>query len=353
MRVGILGAGNISETHARAAAAVPGTEIVAVSGGNHARAERLAAAYGATAYAELDAFLAHAPMDVVAIGSPSGLHAEQGSAACRRGLHVLVEKPIDITVDRADRLIDAARAAGVSLGVFFQDHVQPDLVRLHDAIGAGRLGRPLLASARVKWYRPPEYYGQSKWRGTWSLDGGGALMNQGIHTADLLLWLLGPVRRVAARTATALHSIEVEDTVVALLEFDSGAVATLEATTAAYPGYRRRVEITGTEGTVVVEHDRLVAADLREPADDLLTAASPDENPSASSPVVSDARGHQRLFEDFFEAIATGREPRCSGRYARQSVALVQAIYEAARTGLWVSVPSVSSESSVSPTGNP
>jgi len=345
VRVGILGAGNISETHARAAAAIPGTEIVAVTGKNLARAERLASAYGAKAYDDLDAFLSHRPMDVVAIGSPSGLHAEQGIAACRRGLHVLVEKPIDITVERADRLIEAARTAGVALGVFFQDHVQPDLVRLHDAILAGRLGRPMLASARVKWYRPPEYYGQSKWRGTWALDGGGALMNQGIHTADLLLWLLGPVSRVAARTATSLHAIEVEDTVVALLEFESGAMATLEATTAAYPGYRRRVELTGTEGTVIVEHDRLVAADLRQPADDLLIAASEDQNASASSPVVSDARGHQRLFEDFFDAIATGREPRCSGRYARQSVALVQSVYQAAATGLWVSVPSMASSS--------
>jgi predicted dehydrogenase len=335
--VGILGAGNISDTHARAASAIAGTTIVAVHGGNAQRAERLASAYGATAYSDLDGFLAH-PMDVVAIGSPSGLHAEQGIEACRRGLHVLVEKPIDITIERADAFVAAAEAAGVRLGVFFQDHVQPDLVRLHDAIGSGRIGRPLVASARVKWYRPPEYYGQSRWRGTWALDGGGALMNQGIHTADLLLWLLGPVRRVSAKAVTALHAIEVEDTVVAILEFENGAVATLEATTAAYPGYRRRVEISGTEGTVIVEHDRLVAADLRQSGDDLLADAGADQNASASSPIVSDARGHQRLFEDFFRAIAEGHEPRCSGRYARQSVALVRAVYDSSRTGRWVEV---------------
>jgi UDP-N-acetyl-2-amino-2-deoxyglucuronate dehydrogenase len=338
VKIGILGAGNISDTHARAASAIPGTSIVAVYGGNTTRAERVAATYGATAYANLGEFLSHQPMDIVAIGSPSGLHAEQGIAACRRGLHVLVEKPIDVTVERADALVEAADAAGVTLGVFFQDHVQPDLMRLHDALQAGRIGRPLLVSARVKWFRPPEYYGQSRWRGTWTLDGGGALMNQGIHTADLLLWLLGPVRRVSAKAVTALHAIEVEDTVVVLLEFESGAVGTLEATTAAYPGYRRRVELTGTEGTVVVEHDRLVAADLRQPADDLIAGAAEDQNASASSPVVSDARGHQRLFEDFFDAIARRREPRCSGRYARQSIALVSAIYEAARVGAWVDV---------------
>jgi UDP-N-acetyl-2-amino-2-deoxyglucuronate dehydrogenase len=335
--VGILGAGNISETHARAAAAIPGTEVVAVHGGNRERAERLANTYGATAYADLGGFLGHS-MDVVAIGSPSGLHAEQGIAACRRGLHVLVEKPIDISAERADALVAAAGAAKVQLGVFFQDHVQPDLERACDAIRAGRLGRPILASARVKWYRPPEYYGSSRWRGTWQLDGGGALMNQGIHTADLLLWLLGPVRRVSAKAATALHQIEVEDTVVAILEFASGAIGTLEATTAAYPGYRRRVEISGTEGTLVIEHDRLIAADLRQPSDDLVADAPADQNASASSPIVSDARGHQRLFEDFFDAIRTGREPRCSGSYARQSVALVQAVYESSRSGRWVDI---------------
>jgi predicted dehydrogenase len=137
---------------------------------------------------------------------------------------------------------------------------------------------------------------------------------------------------------TALHAIEVEDTVVAILEFENGAVATLEATTAAYPGYRRRVEISGTEGTVIVEHDRLVAADLRQSGDDLLADAGADQNASASSPIVSDARGHQRLFEDFFRAIAEGHEPRCSGRYARQSVALVRAVYDSSRTGRWVEV---------------
>jgi predicted dehydrogenase len=247
-----------------------------------------------------------------------------------------VEKPIDVTPERADVLIAAARTSDVRLGVFFQDRVQPDIVRLRDAIVSGRIGRPLVASARVKWFRPPEYYSQSHWRGTWAFDGGGALMNQGIHTVDLLQWLLGPVRRLSATTRTALHKIEVEDTVIALLEFASGAVATLEATTAAYPGYKRRVEISGTEGTLVLEHDRLVRADLRQPADDLVADLSADSNQSASSPVVSDARGHQRLLEDFVEAVYSHRDPICTGEEARKSVALVCAIYDAAKSGTWV-----------------
>jgi UDP-N-acetyl-2-amino-2-deoxyglucuronate dehydrogenase len=336
VHVGILGAGNISETHARAAAALDDVEVVAVHGGNPERADRLAAAFHALAYGDLDAFLSHRPMDLVAIGSPSGLHAEQGIRAAERGLHVLTEKPIDVSIERADALIAATDRAGVKLGVFFQDRAQPDIVRLHDAVRSGRLGRPLLLSARVKWYRPPEYYGQSRWRGTWALDGGGALMNQGIHTVDLLQWIFGSVSRVAARTKTALHSVEVEDTAIALLEFENGALGTLEATTAAYPGYKRRVELTGTEGTLVLEHDRLVTADLKQPADDLVEGAAVDQNLSASSPVVSDARGHQRVLEDFIDAIRTGREPQCSGREGRRSVALVTAIYEAQRTGAWV-----------------
>jgi UDP-N-acetyl-2-amino-2-deoxyglucuronate dehydrogenase len=327
-RLGIIGAGSISETHARAAAAIPGLTIAAVHGGNHARAERLAGTYGATAFRTLDEFLA----------SPSGLHAEQGIRAVERGIHVLVEKPIDITPERADALIVAAERANVRLGVFFQDRVQPDIARLHDLVTGGRLGRPLLASARVKWYRPPEYYSHSRWRGTWALDGGGALMNQGIHTVDLLQWVFGPVARVAAKTRTAFHAIEVEDTAITLLEFRSGALATFEATTTAYPGYKRRVEFTGTEGTVVLEHDRLVHADLRQPADDLLASAAADTNQSGSTNIVSDARGHQRLIEDFIEAVRSGREPKCSGREGRRSVVLAAAIYEASRTGGWVEI---------------
>jgi UDP-N-acetyl-2-amino-2-deoxyglucuronate dehydrogenase len=338
IRIGILGAGNISETHARAAAAIEHVEIVAVHGTNAERVERLATTYHARPYADLEAFLSHQPMDLVAIGSPSGLHAEQGIRAARRGLHVLTEKPIDVSARQADALIEACDNASVKLGVFFQDRAQPDIVRLQQAVQGGRIGRPLLVSARVKWYRPPEYYSQSRWRGTWSLDGGGALMNQGIHTVDLLQWTFGPVSRVAARAKASLHKIEVEDTAVALLEFANGAVGTIEATTAAYPGYKRRVEFSGTDGTLVLEHDRLVAADLKQPAADLVAGGGVDQNLSASSPVVSDVRGHQRLLEDFIHAIQTGREPACSGREGRRSVVLVEAIYKAQRSGAWTEV---------------
>jgi UDP-N-acetyl-2-amino-2-deoxyglucuronate dehydrogenase len=331
VNVGLIGAGNISQTHARAAAAVPGVAIAAIFGANADKARGLAAQHGAKAYDDIDAFLGHKPMEVVIIGSPSGVHASEGIAAARRGLHVLVEKPIEVTTERADALIAATEEAGVRLGVIFQDRMKPGIVALKQLVDSGGLGRVLRVSARVPWYRPPDYYRLSRWRGTTALDGGGALMNQGVHTVDLLLWLLGDVTRVQARTATLLHEIESEDTAVALLEFESGALGVLEATTAQYPGFPRRVEVSGTDGTVVLENDRIVAADLRTPRPGLLEGEG-DTNASASSPVVSDARGHQRILEDFLRAIETGSRPACDGHEGRRSVELVETIYRAARS---------------------
>jgi len=332
VHVGLIGGGNISETHARAASGIPGVAVAAVFGTNREKVARLSAQHGATAYSDLEKFLAHRPMDLVAIGSPSGLHAEQGIAAARRGLHVLTEKPLDINTARADALIAAAAEAGVKVGVFFQDRFKADLMRVKDWVETGILGKMILADARVKWFRPASYYSDSRWRGSLRLDGGGALINQAIHTVDLLLWLCGEVLAVQAVRRTALHKIEAEDTLVATLEFKSGAIGSLQAATSVFPGYPRRVELTGTEGTVIIEHDRLLAADLREPPRDL-RATGDDQNASATSPTVSDVRGHQAVLEDFVRAITTNTAPCCSGAEGRRSVALVEAIYQACATG--------------------
>jgi predicted dehydrogenase len=328
----LIGGGNISETHARAALAIPDVAIAAIYGTNMQNIERLARDNGGKPFVDYNAFLAHRPMDLVMIGSPSGLHAQQGIDAAHRGIHVLTEKPIDITAARADELIAATRQANVKLGVMFQDRVKPDIRRLKQLVDSGALGKILFVDARVKWYRPPEYYGKSKWRGSLALDGGGALMNQGVHTVDLLLWVLGDVARVQSRTATALHPIESEDTAAAILEFRSGALGTLHATTAAYPGYQRRVEITGTEGTVILEHDRIIATDLRNPPVAAQHEAPTDTNLSASSAAVTDIRGHQAILEDFLRAIDTDGTPICDGIDGRKSVALIEAIYRASKS---------------------
>jgi UDP-N-acetyl-2-amino-2-deoxyglucuronate dehydrogenase len=343
-KLGIIGAGNISETHARAAREINGIEIAAIYGSNRDKATRLAQFYGGAVYENFETFLEHKPLDLVIIGSPSGLHAEQGIAAARRGLHVLVEKPIDITTARADALIKECARAGVKLGICFQDRVAPDVARLKQLVEAGSLGRPILVSARVKWYRPPEYYRDSRWRGTFDLDGGGALINQGIHTVDLLLWLMGNVMRVNAKAIAALHDIEVEDTVVATLEFANGAIGTLEAATSVYPGYPRRIELTGSEGTIILEDSQIVAADLRNPRSDFVSRSDGVKENSdktrSNSPVVSDVSGHKRILEDFLKAIATDGKPMCDGHEGRRSVELVQAIYESSRTGEAVTIKS-------------
>jgi predicted dehydrogenase len=334
--VGLIGAGNISGTHARACSSLPDVRVAAVFAPTRAHAAKLAAEAGASVCDTIEALLAHRPLDMVAIGSPSGLHAEQGIAAARAGLHVLVEKPIDITSARADALIAAAAKASVKLGVIFQDRFKPGVQRLKVIVDEGRLGSPVLASARVKWYRPAEYYSASTWRGTRALDGGGALINQAVHTVDLLLWLFGPVRRVYGKVATRLHTIEVEDTAVATLEFSGGALGTIEATTAAYPGYARRIELTGSNGTAILDGDALVAVDLRDgsassgPQEDA-GPRNPPEN--AASPIVSDVGAHRAVFDDFIRAVRTGGRPGCDGAEGRRSVEVIEAIYRASATG--------------------
>jgi UDP-N-acetyl-2-amino-2-deoxyglucuronate dehydrogenase len=336
IHVGLIGAGNISVTHARAVAAIPDAAVAAVYSRTRANAERLAAEHRARAFDTLDAFLEHRPLDLVIVGSPSGVHADHAIAAARRGLHVLVEKPIDVTSARADAMVAEAARAGVRLGVIFQDRFKPDVVRLKSLVDEGQLGTPILATASVKWYRPPSYYAGSDWRGTRALDGGGALMNQGVHTVDLLLWLVGPVWRVSGKVATQLHKIGVEDTAVAILEFANGAIGTIEATTAAYPGYARRVELTGSNGTATLEGDALVAVDLRGVADlSQRSAASNDraKPENAASPVVSDVSAHRAVIEDFVGAIREGRKPCCDGAEGRRSVEVIEAIYRSSEEG--------------------
>jgi predicted dehydrogenase len=259
------------------------------------------------------------------------LHAVHGIAAAQRGLHILVEKPLEINTRRADALIEAAQKASVKLGVLFQDRTKADICKLKTWIADGVLGKILLFDARMKWYRPPEYYGDSNWRVTFALDGGGALINQCSHTVDLLLWLLGDVARIQARTAHVLHQIEVEDSALAILDFSSGAIGTLLATTAAYPGYPRRLEVTGTDGTVILEHDRIVAADLRGARRDDFFSSGGDANQSAASAIVNDSGGHQALLRNFLDAIRDDRPLVCDGVEGRRSVALIESIYRAAR----------------------
>ena len=254
---GIVGTGVIAAMHAAAVAALPRARLAAVTDVADGAAAAFAAARGCAAEPGLDQLLARPDVDVVCVCVPSGLHAEIGVRAAQAGKHLVVEKPIDVTLAAADRLIEAARAAGVALTVISQHRFDPGLIELKRLLGDGALGRLVLAEASTKWYRTQAYYDSAAWRGTWAMDGG-SLMNQGIHYVDLLRWCMGPVTEVTAVCATQAHQVEVEDTALAIVRFGSGAVGTILSSTAAYPGFPQRLEITGTDGTVIVEDGRIV-----------------------------------------------------------------------------------------------
>ena len=246
---GIIGCGTIAHFHARAIADVRGAKLVACYDNVPAAADRLAEATGCKAYHDLDAMLADPAVEVVTIGTPSGAHCEPAVAAARAGKHVIVEKPLEITLRRCDQIIEACDKAGVVLSTIFPSRFHESSSELKRAIEQGRFGRLTLGDAIVKWYRTQDYYDSGAWRGTWQLDGGGALMNQAIHSVDLLTWLMGPVVEVRATTALLAHQrIAVEDVALATVAFANGAMGIIEASTAVYPGYLKRIEIHGDRG---------------------------------------------------------------------------------------------------------
>ncbi|HUC13251.1 MAG TPA: Gfo/Idh/MocA family oxidoreductase [Acidimicrobiales bacterium] len=234
---GLVGCGAIAATYAAAFDGLAAARLVAVSDIDGARAEHFAAEHGVVDAGSLEKLLAMPEVEAVCVLLPSGLHAEVGLAVAEAGRHVVVEKPIDISLAAARRLIDGAAARGVSLSVISQQRYNPGIQRARELLASGRLGRLVEVWASVPWHRTQAYYDSAEWRGTWAMDGGGALMNQSIHYADLVCWLCGQPEVLSAYCATVAHDIEVEDLAMALLRFDSGALGMLEASTVAFPGF--------------------------------------------------------------------------------------------------------------------
>jgi predicted dehydrogenase len=332
LRFAIAGTGTAARYHAQAIAATEGARLVAVSRGDASRRADAERAFGVPCAASFEELITRDDVDAVCICSPSGPHGPQASAAARAGKHVLVEKPMALTLAEADEAIDAARAAGVVLGVALQRRTEPAYQALHAAIADGALGRVVLTTVTVPYLRTPEYYAATPWRATWAIDGGGVLINQAIHLADLLLWMCGDVREVRASAATVVRAIEAEDTLTASLQFESGALGAIVATTGAAPGFPHRLEVFGDRGGVQIEADAVVRweADARHRPTGV---AAPAGAGSGASPTGLAPDGHRRLVADFVDAVRTGREPLVSGREGRRSLALVLAVYEAARTG--------------------
>jgi len=330
----ILGAGMVADYHRQAitANAELGARLVAIGHYNPARFADICAQFGVPCINQ-EELLAHPEVDVVCICTPSGQHAAQAMAAAGAGKHVLVEKPMALSLADADAMIAACDHAGVKLGVVLQRRAEPLFQRIHRAIQAGDLGDLTLGVVTLPYYRPQAYYDQADWRGTWALDGGGVLMNQGIHLVDLLIWYMGDPVQVQAYAATLHRDIEVEDTLAATLRFANGALATITATTTAALGCPHRIEIYGTGGGIQVEGESICRWKLADPAKG--TVEPPEISIPANAGAAGDPRGirptgHIAIFRDFIQALRANRPPQIGGAEGRRSLATVLAIYQAA-----------------------
>lgn len=342
LRWGIIGCGVIGAQHARALAEVEECQCVACMDANSAVAESFAGQHGIPAfYDELPKMLAEAKPDAVSVCTPSGAHQEVCLQAAAGGCHLLVEKPIEIALAAADRIIEACRRNRVKLGVVFQRRMAIIPQSVKRAVAEGLLGDLVLGDAHIKYYRPQSYYDGAGWRGTWALDGGGALMNQGIHTVDLLQWIMGPIASVTAHYDTLAHNCEVEDTVVAIIRYASGALGTLVGTTCCNPAYGHRLEIHGKKGTIMIQGDmragdRIVHAGFDEAAAAFDAASLNGRKPD---PADGFPGGHALHVKDMYEAIVNDREPAVPGTEARKSLEVVLAIYRSAREKRAIELP--------------
>ena len=342
---GIIGCGMISRFHARAIAEVRGAKLVGGFDAEPSAADKFAANCGCKAYHRLEDMLADPAIDVVTIGTPSGAHLGPAIAAARAGKHVIVEKPLEITLRRCDKIIGECEKSGIVLSTIFPSRFHDASRILKRAVDQGRFGRLTLGDAIVKWYRTQAYYDSGAWRGTWKLDGGGALMNQAIHSVDLLAWLMGPVAEVRAQTALLSHKrIDVEDTAVATLRFANGALGVIEASTAVYPGYLKRIEIHGSMGSAVLEEEDLVKWDFakKSKSDEAILKKMTQRKSGgggAADPAAIGHHAHAMQFQDVVNAIRKGVKPLIDGPEGRRAVEIILAIYKSAETGRAIPLP--------------
>jgi predicted dehydrogenase len=339
--IAIIGCGMIARFHARALADLPGARIVALADSDLPRARKLAdeLGLGDNIYPDTAPLVARRDVDVVIVATPSGAHLEPAVAAAEAGKHVVVEKPLEVTLERCDRIIEACDRNRVQLCTIFPSRFADANRTLKAAVDAGRFGRLTLGETTCKWWRPQSYYDQGGWRGTRALDGGGALMNQAIHNVDLLLWLMGPATHVCGFTATLAHErIEVEDTAVACLRFRNGALGVIEATTSVHPGLPKTVAVHGDRGTAVIEQEDVLRWDFTPETDadrevKARFAQKVGASGGASDPAAISHVYHARQLADFLEAIQSGRRPAVDGREGRRAVEVILAVYRSAETG--------------------
>jgi UDP-N-acetyl-2-amino-2-deoxyglucuronate dehydrogenase len=336
-RIALVGCGRISKNHFDAIARIDGLELCAVSDNVADRASAAAEEQGVKSFTSYADMIKAAEADIITICTPSGLHATQGIAAAKAGKHVITEKPMAITLEQADGLVQACDSAGVRLFVVKQNRLNPSIQLLKRAVDKGRFGRIYLANTTVRWNRPQDYYDSASWRGTWEFDGG-AFMNQASHYVDLIQWLVGPVESVVAKTATQARRIEAEDSGVAVLKFRNGALGVIEVNVLTYPrNWEGSISIIGEKGTAKiggtavnkVEHWSFAEYD----DDDKLVDATQTNPPSVYG------FGHEAYYRNVLSVLRGDAEPETDGRAGRKSLELILGIYESAKTGRDVPLP--------------
>ncbi len=338
----VIGTGMIAGYHCRAVTETEGARMIGVVSRTPEKGRAFAEQHGVPVVTQTVEEMVRRPdVDVVIVTTPSGAHLDPALTAIEAGKHVIVEKPLETTPERADRIIDAADRAGVKVATIFQGRFGDGARTVKAALDAGRFGKRVLCSAYVKWFRTREYY-TTPWKGTWDLDGGGALMNQAVHGVDLLQWFAGLPTEVSAYFTRRVHiGIQADDTTVAVLRFPDGALGAIEATTAVWPGWSRRIEICGETGSVCLEDDTIVRWEFASEAPEGEAIRSRSGNAlgsGAGDPGAISIVGHQRQIEDMVRAIREDRPPAVDGREGRKAVALVHAIYQSAREGRPVAV---------------
>lgn len=328
--IGIIGTGSIAGHHLKSVQELENCKLIAMASSSTERAIKAAEKFGVKTYDSYQKLLEDKAVDAVIICTYSGNHLNPTLTAAKYGKHVLVEKPIEVNAERADEMIAACEKAKVKLGVIFQNRFSPDYRKLKKAVVDGKLGKLILGNAYIKWFRPTSYYESSNWKGTIQGDGGAALINQGIHTIDLLLDIMGEVESVFGKIRTVKHKIEGEDLGVALLTFENGALGTIEGSTAITPGYPERLEIFGTKGSVILEAGKIIAWDIEgENSDDLLLAK--ENNSGSTDPMAINHALHKAQISDFVEAIKNNKSPLVDGKEGKKSLVLIQSIYESAK----------------------
>ena len=332
----IVGAGMIARFHANSMKIVPNVRLAGFYDINHESAKRLAEEFNCKAYSSAEELWQDSTVQAITIATPSGLHSEIAVAAARAGKHILCEKPLDVTRPKVLKMLQECQQNNVFLVPVFQSRFSPETQKIKYAMQQGRFGKMLFASARMPWFRSEEYYASSSWRGTWSMDGGGALMNQAIHTVDQLIFINGLPESVFSYAATRTHNIEVEDNLCAAIRYNNGSFGTFEASTSCSPGYPKRLEFTGTTGSVILEEDRFVRWEFENMTEDdkaVTLQLSNISNSGGSDPTKIPSQGHAVQIADLAEAILTGKEPMITPQEGYQTMEFIWGIYESERTG--------------------